>query len=78
MLIKDRLKTIDDPAFLLGAAALCVDDVDRITTLLEYRLKQLVEHAIAEVGFDHNGVYFIILGDPCERRGDLSPQAPIG
>ena len=65
VLDKDRLKAVDDPFFLLGRGALCINDLDRTAELLEDRLKQLVEQAITEVGFGDHGVYFVILGDPC-------------
>jgi hypothetical protein len=66
VLNKDRLKTVDDASFLLRAGAHSVDDLDRVAGLLEDRLKQLVDHAITKVGFNDHGVYFVILGDPCE------------
>jgi hypothetical protein len=76
VLIKDRLKAIYDPSLLLGGGAFCIDNLDRIADLLEDRLKQLVEHAIAEIESDDNGVYFVVLGDPCERREECLATAP--
>jgi hypothetical protein len=66
--VDDRLKAINDPSFLLGPGALYIEDLDRVSDLLKDRLKQLVERAIIEVGFNDHGIYFIILGDPCKSH----------
>jgi len=80
MLIKERLKAIADPSFLLGREAFGINDRDRIADLLEDRLKRRVEYAVAKVGLDDDGVYFIVLGDPCpsrqQRFGITAPKSP--
>jgi len=67
VLVRDWFKAIDNPSGFLGQEARRaddLDDLDQISGLLEDRLKQLVEHSIAEVGPYDKGVYLVVLGGP--------------
>ncbi len=62
VLVREKLKGINDPSFFLRRVPFRVDDLKRVADFLKDWLEQLIKHAVTEVGFDHYGVHYIVLG----------------